>query len=319
MTCSKILVSTALILAACGLLCVSAQAEKPTRTVVVTPTTQPAPTVLATVGEVKITSDQVEKPLKALPPNVPANRIPELRQKVLGSMIMAELVHNFLEAQKAPFEQKAHEEFMAELAMQAKQRGMSVDEFTKMLNLDERRIRDRVRLTSLAEKETADEKVKALIEAHPNWFNGTKVTASHILIKCEPTAATAEQKAAIAKLEKIAGEIKAGKITFEKAAEANSECPSGKRAQGDLGEFAFGRMVAPFSMTAFDMKVGDVSGVFRTSFGFHIIKLTKRSEGAEKPGLLAQQSAKNCLFSMLESRMFEQALTSCPIVINKTN
>ena len=78
-------------------------------------------------------------------------------------------------------------------------------------------------------------------------------------------------------------------------------------------------MVPPFSMKAFDMKKGEVSDVVRTSFGFHIITVTQRTEGIDKPGPVAEEAAKNCLVSMLESRLFDLALTTCPIVINETN
>ena len=88
--------------------------------------------------------------------------------------------------------------------------------------------------------------------------------------------------------------------------------------RGDLGEFAFGAMVPPFAMKAFAMKVGDTSGVVRTQYGFHVIRVTKRTDGTGKPGPESADTAKNCMFSLLQSEMFDQALAACPIVINET-
>ena len=38
------------------------------------------------------------------------------------------------------------------------------------------------------------------------------------------------------------------------------------------------------------LKVGEVSDIVRTEYGFHIIKVTKRTEGADKPGEQAQEN-----------------------------
>ena len=49
---------------------------------------------------------------------------------------------------------------------------------------------------------------------------------------------------------------------------------------GDLGWFPRGQMVPEFENVVFNMKPGDISGVFETQFGFHIVKLLdKRQAG----------------------------------------
>ena len=67
-----------------------------------------------------------------------------------------------------------------------------------------------------------------------------------------------------------------------------------------------------------DLPIGKVSEPVRTQFGFHIIKLTKRTDAAEKPGPEPETAAKNCLMASLQNEVFNQALTTCPIVMTET-
>ncbi|MBN1358533.1 peptidyl-prolyl cis-trans isomerase [Candidatus Bathyarchaeota archaeon] len=85
-----------------------------------------------------------------------------------------------------------------------------------------------------------------------------KVHCAHILVKSE-----SEAKAVLERLEK--GE------KFGNVARALSRCPSGKKG-GDLGTFTRGKMVKEFETTAFALQKGQISGIVKTQFGFHIIK-----------------------------------------------
>jgi peptidyl-prolyl cis-trans isomerase C len=86
------------------------------------------------------------------------------------------------------------------------------------------------------------------------------IRASHILVEKEYEA------------EDVLKKLGEGN-SFESLAKAFSKCPSGADG-GDLGEFGKGQMVAPFEQAAFALKVGEVSGLVRTQFGYHIIKRT---------------------------------------------
>jgi parvulin-like peptidyl-prolyl isomerase len=89
-----------------------------------------------------------------------------------------------------------------------------------------------------------------------------------------------DTKAERAKLEGILARVRAGE-DFVKLANEFTEDPSGKGNGGDLGWFGRGTMVKPFEDTAFALKPGEVSGVFETVFGFHIVKLDeRRTQGA---------------------------------------
>ena len=70
---------------------------------------------------------------------------------------------------------------------------------------------------------------------------------------------------------------------FAELAKANSDCPSGTRG-GDLGFFTHGQMVPEFDKAAFELPVGKVSDIVKTSFGYHIILVTEKKPAVEAKG-----------------------------------
>lgn len=110
-----------------------------------------------------------------------------------------------------------------------------------------------------------DEDAQAYYDANKEKFQKPEtVSAKHILMDTEDT------------LETIKKDIENGVITFEDAAKENSTCPSGQKG-GDLGEFGRGQMVKEFEDAAFAAKIGEVVGPVKTQFGYHLIKVEKRS------------------------------------------
>lgn len=59
---------------------------------------------------------------------------------------------------------------------------------------------------------------------------------------------------------------------FAKMAIDHSDCPSSARG-GDLGFFGRGMMVSEFEEALFKLRLGEVSEIVQTQFGFHLIKL----------------------------------------------
>lgn len=118
-------------------------------------------------------------------------------------------------------------------------------------------------------------------------------SASHILVKVENEA---QRPAAKAKAEKLLAEVKANPAKFADLAKQNSDDPGSAAQGGDLGSFTRDTMVKPFADAVFGMKVGDISGLVETEFGYHIIKLTGITPGklapfeAVKPEIIAELS-----------------------------
>jgi len=98
--------------------------------------------------------------------------------------------------------------------------------------------------------------------------------ASHILIASPKTASADERQKARAKAVELLAQLRKAPASFADVAKKNSQDPGSAPNGGDLDYFARGAMVKPFEDAAFGMKVGDISDVVESDFGYHIIKLT---------------------------------------------
>ena len=94
----------------------------------------------------------------------------------------------------------------------------------------------------------------------------------------EIKAAKAANVVALAKINKIAADIKSGKKTFEAEAQENSDDTGSKPTGGDLGVFLRGTMVKEFDKAAFAAKPGEIIGPIKTQFGYHLIKVEKQGK-----------------------------------------
>jgi peptidyl-prolyl cis-trans isomerase D len=120
-----------------------------------------------------------------------------------------------------------------------------------------------------------DEEVKQDYEENAAKYQGNEQRqASHILIGFNSTASAAEKAAAKEKAESILKQVKANPKSFEKLAIEFSQDTGSAGKGGDLGSFGRGAMVKSFENAAFSMKVGDISDLVESEFGYHIIKLT---------------------------------------------
>ncbi|MCU0391345.1 MAG: peptidylprolyl isomerase [Thermoflexibacter sp.] len=102
-----------------------------------------------------------------------------------------------------------------------------------------------------------------------------EIRASHILVKAEIDALPEDSLAAYTKIQATRQRIIAGE-DFGKVASEISDDPSGKQNQGDLGYFTSLQMVYQFEDMAYKTPINQVSPIFRTRFGYHILKVMER-------------------------------------------
>ncbi|HAQ20056.1 MAG TPA: peptidylprolyl isomerase, partial [Prolixibacteraceae bacterium] len=96
--------------------------------------------------------------------------------------------------------------------------------------------------------------------------------ASHLLILVTPEASPADTLVAWNKINDLRKQIVAG-ADFNEMAAKYSEDPSAAQNKGSLDYFSAFQMVFPFEDMTYRTPVGQVSGIVRTRFGYHLIKV----------------------------------------------
>jgi len=127
-----------------------------------------------------------------------------------------------------------------------------------------------------------DAAVAAYYNAHLAQYKvEDQVKARHILIGVPDGADAKTDAAAKATAEEVLKKIKAGG-DFAALAKQYSTDPGSKDTGGELGYFGKGKMVPAFEQAAFALQPGQVSGLVKTSFGYHIIQVEERQTAHTK-------------------------------------
>ncbi|HUP61580.1 MAG TPA: peptidylprolyl isomerase [Thermoanaerobaculia bacterium] len=165
------------------------------------------------------------------------------------------------------------------LASEGMKAGLDKDpEVIKQLNLMRENLVANAQLQKI-EKAIAltDAELQAKYDAKKNEYE--QVTAHHILIAFKGSPAAQEGKPELteeqakAKAEELRNSIVGGGAKFEDVAKKESDDAGSGANGGDLGSFNRGQMVPEFEKAAFEAKVGEVTPVVRTQFGYHVIRV----------------------------------------------
>jgi len=172
----------------------------------------------------------------------------------------------------------------------------------------------RITLEKLIESDIApditvsDEESRLYYEDNPEYFVQPKqVSASHILIMVEDQNNEQQKQEALEKIKLVQQKLRDGEDFAALAIEC-SEGPSSAQG-GDLGFFQSGQMVPPFEEAAFSMKVGEVSDIVETRFGYHLIKVTDIRAEVSIPYEHAKNSIDKYLTQNLIMNEIEALLT----------
>ena len=237
--------------------------------------------ILATVNGTPITEREVDEFLAGLGQRGQSYNNPEGRKMILNQLIGNKLLT--LDAKRNLLE--AEPEFKAKLA----------------------KIKDNLLASYAAEKAVAsvkvtDKEVEEYYEQNKAQFvSEESVNASHILVETEEKAL------------EILADIKAGKVTFEDAARANSSCPSSQNG-GNLGDFGRGQMVPEFDVAVFAMEVGAVSEPVKTQFGYHLIKLNSKKDSETMPLAEIAGEIKNALTAEKQRAAYDSRINQLKIL-----
>lgn len=216
--------------------------------------------ILAEVNGEKITLNDFEEEISGVPASY-RSIISTNKRKFLDDIILQELLYQ-----------------------EAIKKGLEKDKDV-IKNLE--RIKKKVLAQKLLEKEViettkiSEDEVNKYYEEHKQDYKiPEQVNAAHILIKVKEGANEQEEKATFEKAEGLLKKIKEG-ADFSQLAKENSECPSSSKG-GELGYFSKGQMIPEFEEVVFSLKVGEISGIVKTKFGYHIIKSLDKKESRQK-------------------------------------
>lgn len=238
---------------------------------------EPKSRVILKVNEAEITVADFQKELDRLPPHLKSLASTKEGQKqFLEEMVKRELL--LQEAERRKIGERP------EIVEKAKD------------------FRRRLLLEALLEEEIGakvmvDEKeAEGYYKAHPEEFRADRVRAKHILVGSEE-----EAKKVLERLKKEKFEDLARELSLDKA--------SGQKG-GDLDYFGRGQMVPEFEKAAFALKVGETSGIVKSPFGYHIIRLVDRKAAPPPTFEEVKEPLKRRLLSEKQRKRFEEWLTS---------
>jgi peptidyl-prolyl cis-trans isomerase C len=221
--------------------------------------------VLVTIDKNKITMEEFNKELDKIPMNMKMAVATESGKKsFLDRLIMKKLL--LIEANKEKMENE--KEFQARL--------LDIKEQLLIESLLKKKIASNAQLN--------DEELKKYYEANKDKFKKEReINTRHILLKTEEEAKQIKER------------LQNGE-DFVELAKKYSIDPNAKTTGGELGFFPKGSLLPEYEDVAFKLaKVGQVSGVVKSQYGYHIIRL----EGAKPPTFVAFDEVKDFIKQQL--------------------
>lgn len=195
-------------------------------------------------------------------------------REVLEQMLTERLMKQAVDAAGI---EVADEDIQAEMERVKSQlpEGVSVEDALAAAGMTEEQWMDEIRLdislrTLLMDRfEVTEEEMQAFFEEYKEFF-GTEeqVRVRHILVRDEEEAQALREQ------------LEDGADFAELAREKSADRASAIQG-GDLGWVTRGQMVKAFEDMAFSTKVGELSPVFETDFGYHILVVEARQEAEE--------------------------------------
>jgi parvulin-like peptidyl-prolyl isomerase len=273
-----------------------------------TPPSSPPPSatvIAAVVDDEPIPEIAVYRAMRRIPPA----RQTEARTEILNFLIDNALIDHYLSKIPVVVDQKEIDVKLGVIKDEIKKEGSTFDKVMQDLLLTEKDLRDKIvaelRWDKFAEAQATEKALRELFDQHRDMFDGTMVSARHILLSPAPDDRQAGEQAKIkltsfkkqveddvargmaqlpAGSDNLAREKSRAKLTddsFAAIASKESACPS-KADGGNLRYFPrAGVMVETFAQTAFALKPYQMSDVIQTPFGYHLILVTDRKPGKD--------------------------------------
>lgn len=125
-----------------------------------------------------------------------------------------------------------------------------------------------------AEIEAAEERERERIARLPKEVGAKHILVMHNKSRERPETITRTKDEALKRAQECLVKLRGG-ADWDQLVKEYSDEPGADERHGDLGTFGRGQMVKAFSDAAFELRVGQVSEVVETPYGFHIITRTQ--------------------------------------------
>ncbi len=280
--------------------------------------------VVAVVNQEAITLSEVEKLVNAGEVSAQdrlerQKKIRELRLRKLESLIEEKLIDQEVKRSgvKVPSKDvEAHlEEFkrrnsatQEDLEKALANEGMTLEAFKKQI--EKRMLRAKLIQWAVKSEIKAGEKdLRSFYESHGDLYRNTEsYRPAHIMFAVRKDAASKEVTEIRNKCEKVLEKVRSGEDFGEMALLYSQDASNKDR--GDLGYFKKGELLPIFEKEALRLKIGEVSGIIRTDFGFHILKLLDRKGGGPPPYEEVKDRVKSDYFEKEAEKAFKEFLTT---------
>ncbi|MFR2716889.1 MAG: peptidylprolyl isomerase, partial [Anaerococcus obesiensis] len=227
---------------------------------------------VALVGGEKITKDSYKDEMSFYSAMLASRQ--QLKPSIVQMLVQDKLIADDMKKNNVKVDDKALDDKFLQYVQQfggqekfdkmLEDYNMSSDKFKETIKKDEIYQKHRA---WFEEKNPVDEKqIKKYYEENKDTLS--QVKASHILVADEATAKQVKEK------------LDNGE-DFAKLAKEYSKDTANAEKGGDLGYFTKDKMVKEFADKAFSMKKDEVSDPVKTSYGYHIIKVTDKKDSPE--------------------------------------
>jgi len=285
------------------------------------PATQPAQKkVLIRFGDAEvITQADFEFAMR----NTPIDKYEMFRELKINELVLEKMFALYV---KDHPELVSEEEIQKELEKSIKQAKLkTIEELEKKLNkagttMQQFRERKRRRLVLAkiinrgVQQGNDEDYLKKLFKENPSDYDGTLVTARHIMIRVVPYHTPAQREERRRKLAKIREDLISGKRTWEECVKESHAKTRFKN--GELGSFPrHMRLIygEPVAKAAFELKIGEYSDIIEAPTGFHLVQTTGRVAGNSSYEK-AKRNMKIWLQRKAMEEVAEEVRTKYPII-----
>lgn len=229
------------------------------------------------------------------------------RQQILERLINQSLIEGFLTQQKITVPPQQLDESVLRVQKLIRKKGDDPEQVLAKMGFTPEKLRTAIALplswNIYAKREITPDQMQTYFDAHREELDGTRVEASHILLKMPENANKESIQQARQKLAALREQILAGQLSFTAAAAQHSDAPS-KNEGGKLVTSAYrGKMPVVLTEQIFPLKAGEISAPFQSPFGIHIVTLNKKH-----PGQFSLEDVRGEIFRILSQSLWNTTL-----------